>query len=69
MISMDTLLVLVVLVALFFFIGSFVRILREYERAVIFRLGRTTRAVLNPGGDGHGPGLVLLVPFIDKKGR
>jgi regulator of protease activity HflC (stomatin/prohibitin superfamily) len=66
MISMNTLLVLVVFVALFFFVGSFVRILREYERAVIFRLGRTTRAVLNPGGDGNGPGLVLLMPFIDK---
>jgi regulator of protease activity HflC (stomatin/prohibitin superfamily) len=46
--------------------GSFVRVLREYERAVIFRLGRTARAVLNPGGQGNGPGLVLLVPFIDK---
>jgi regulator of protease activity HflC (stomatin/prohibitin superfamily) len=66
MISVEFLLVLVVLFALIFFIGSFVRVLREYERAVIFRLGRTARAVLNPGGQGNGPGLVLLVPFIDK---
>jgi regulator of protease activity HflC (stomatin/prohibitin superfamily) len=66
MISIDSLLVLVVVVALFFFIGSFVRILREYERAVIFRLGRSARAILNPGGSGHGPGLVLLMPLIDK---
>ncbi|PYN23611.1 MAG: hypothetical protein DMD99_13580, partial [Candidatus Rokuibacteriota bacterium] len=57
--------IVAVLVALFF-IGSFARILREYERAVIFRLGRSTKAILNPGGQGNGPGLVLLVPLIDK---
>jgi regulator of protease activity HflC (stomatin/prohibitin superfamily) len=66
MISMDGLLVVVVVVAAVFFIGSFARILREYERAVIFRLGRSARAILNPGGSGNGPGLVLMVPFIDK---
>ena len=66
MIGVQSLVVLVALFALIFFIGSFVRVLREYERAVIFRLGRTARAVLNPGGQGNGPGLVLLVPFIDK---
>jgi len=66
MISMDGLLVVVVVIAAVFFIGSFARILREYERAVIFRLGRSARAVLNPGGNGNGPGLVLMVPFIDK---
>lgn len=46
-----------------------VRILREYERAVIFRFGRRARAVFNPGGDGSGPGLLLLIPFIDKMVR
>jgi regulator of protease activity HflC (stomatin/prohibitin superfamily) len=66
MISVELLLLLVVLFALFFFIGSYVRVLREYERAVIFRLGRTARGILNPGGEGNGPGLVLLVPFIDR---
>jgi regulator of protease activity HflC (stomatin/prohibitin superfamily) len=66
MISMDGLLVVVVVIAAVFFIGSFARILREYERAVIFRLGRSARAVVNPGGHGNGPGLVLMVPFIDK---
>ena len=66
MISVELLLVLVVLFALFFFIGSYVRVLREYERAVIFRLGRTAKAIVNPGGEGNGPGLVLLVPFIDR---
>ena len=66
MISVDSLLLLVVVVAVVFFIGSFARILREYERAVIFRLGRSARSILNPGGQGNGPGLVLLVPLIDK---
>ena len=66
MISVDSLLLLVVLIAVIFFIGSFARILREYERGVIFRLGRSARAILNPGGQGNGPGLVLLVPLIDK---
>ena len=66
MISMDAVLTVIVVVAVVFFIGSFARILREYERAVIFRLGRSTRAIFNPGGQGNGPGLVLMVPFIDK---
>jgi regulator of protease activity HflC (stomatin/prohibitin superfamily) len=66
MVSVDALLLLVVVVAVILFLGSFVRILREYERAVIFRLGRSTRAVLNPGGNGNGPGLVLLLPMVDK---
>ena len=54
------------LLALIFFIGWSVRILREYERAVIFRLGRSARAIVNPGGQGYGPGLLLLVPLIDR---
>src|SRR5258705_5353550 len=35
-----------------------VRILREYERGVIFRLGKLLRA--------KGPGLVLLIPVVDR---
>ena len=38
-----------------------VRVLREYERAVVFRLGRMI--------DVKGPGLVLLVPAIDRMVR
>jgi regulator of protease activity HflC (stomatin/prohibitin superfamily) len=49
-----------------FVIATSVRILREYERAVIFRFGRRASAVFNPGGDGSGPGLLLLIPLIDK---
>jgi regulator of protease activity HflC (stomatin/prohibitin superfamily) len=41
--------------------GASVRVLREYERAVIFRLGRLI--------DHKGPGLVLLVPAVDRMVR
>lgn len=46
----------VVLVVILILIKTTVKILREYERAVVFTLGRF-QAV-------KGPGLVLLVPFI-----
>ncbi len=39
-------------------VASAIRILTEYERAVVFRLGRLI-------GD-KGPGLVILIPFIDR---
>lgn len=42
-------------------LGNSVRILREYERGVIFRLGRLIGA--------KGPGLILLIPIIDKMQR
>jgi regulator of protease activity HflC (stomatin/prohibitin superfamily) len=42
-------------------IGATVRILREYERAVVFTLGRFDKV--------KGPGLVLLVPFIQQMVR
>jgi regulator of protease activity HflC (stomatin/prohibitin superfamily) len=38
-----------------------VRVLREYERGVIFRLGRLL--------DQKGPGVVLLIPFLDRMVR
>jgi regulator of protease activity HflC (stomatin/prohibitin superfamily) len=41
--------------------GASVRILREYERAVVFRLGRLIGA--------KGPGIVLLIPLIDRMVR
>src|SRR5262245_43998082 len=55
-----------VLIIGIFVVGTSVRILREYERAVIFRFGRRASAIINPGGDGSGPGLLLLLPFVDK---
>jgi regulator of protease activity HflC (stomatin/prohibitin superfamily) len=51
-----------ILIALLVFalliLPSTVRIVREYERGVIFRLGRLTGA--------KGPGLIFLIPFIDR---
>jgi regulator of protease activity HflC (stomatin/prohibitin superfamily) len=41
--------------------GASVRILREYERAVVFRLGRLLGQ--------KGPGIVLLIPAIDRMVR
>jgi regulator of protease activity HflC (stomatin/prohibitin superfamily) len=54
-----------VLVVIIFFaviiLSSAIKILREYERGVIFRLGRLI------GGSGvKGPGLILLIPVIDR---
>jgi regulator of protease activity HflC (stomatin/prohibitin superfamily) len=45
-------------IILIIIIASAIRILKEYERGVIFRLGRLIGA--------KGPGLILLIPFIDK---
>jgi regulator of protease activity HflC (stomatin/prohibitin superfamily) len=64
--NLELLILLAVVVGIVAIIGSFVKVLREYERAVIFRLGRSARAVFNLGGQGTGPGLILLVPLIDR---
>jgi regulator of protease activity HflC (stomatin/prohibitin superfamily) len=61
MISVDSLLMLVGLIAVIFFIGSFARILREYERGVIFRLGKLLGT--------KGPGLIFLIPIVDRMVR
>jgi len=50
------LIVLVVLVVMF--LASAIRILNEYERGVIFRLGRVI--------DMKGPGLIILIPVVDR---
>ncbi len=42
-------------------LANAIRILREYERGVIFRLGRLLRA--------KGPGLILLIPIVDRMVR
>ena len=57
---------LFVIIVILYILSSAVKILREYERAVVFRLGRLSKALLNPGGSGNGPGLILLIPVIDK---
>jgi len=45
-------------VVVLYFIFSAIKILREYERGVIFRLGRLIAA--------KGPGIIFLIPFVDK---
>ncbi|CAB1084754.1 Putative stomatin/prohibitin-family membrane protease subunit aq_911 [Olavius algarvensis Delta 1 endosymbiont] len=47
-----------ILVLVIFFLSAALRILNEYERGVIFRLGRVINA--------KGPGLIILIPIIDK---
>ncbi|NTW84521.1 MAG: slipin family protein, partial [Chlorobiaceae bacterium] len=50
--------VMTVLLLIAAFLISSVKILREYERGVVFRLGRIIGA--------KGPGLIILIPGIDK---
>ena len=54
-------LLIVIVVFLLIILSNAIRILREYERGVVFRLGR-----LVGNGGVRGPGLILLVPSIDK---
>ena len=61
MFSLEALFVFFVLFAIVVGLAASVRILREYERAVVFTLGRFERV--------KGPGLVLLMPFIQEMVR
>lgn len=47
-----------IVVVTIFFLSAALRILNEYERGVIFRLGRVIKA--------KGPGLIILIPVVDK---
>jgi len=61
MYALDAYLIPIVVLALAAFVVASVRILREYERAVVFTLGRFERV--------KGPGLVLLIPFVQEMVR
>jgi len=50
--------IIAIIVIVVFFLSAAIRILNEYERGVIFRLGRVLKA--------KGPGLIILIPVIDK---
>jgi regulator of protease activity HflC (stomatin/prohibitin superfamily) len=52
---------IVIIIFVLLILANSIRILREYERGVIFRLGR-----LIGNGGVKGPGLILLFPVIDK---
>ncbi len=58
MLSITTIAIIVLVI---FFLSASLKILNEYERAVIFRLGRVITA--------KGPGLIILIPVIDKMVR
>jgi regulator of protease activity HflC (stomatin/prohibitin superfamily) len=45
-------------ILLIVFLSTAIKILREYERGVVFRLGRVI--------DTKGPGLVIIIPIVDK---
>ena len=47
-----------IIILIIFFLTAALKILNEYERGVIFRLGRVIKA--------KGPGLIILIPVIDK---
>ncbi|MBI4685075.1 MAG: slipin family protein [Nitrospirae bacterium] len=49
---------LFVIFMVIYFLSSAIKILREYERGVVFRLGRIIPV--------KGPGLVIIIPIIDK---
>jgi regulator of protease activity HflC (stomatin/prohibitin superfamily) len=50
--------VIIVIVLVVMFLASAIRIMNEYERAVVFRLGRIR--------DVKGPGLIIIIPGIDR---
>jgi regulator of protease activity HflC (stomatin/prohibitin superfamily) len=52
---------LVIIFFLLIILSNAIKILREYERGVVFRLGRLIAQ--------RGPGLILLIPIIDKMVR
>ncbi len=47
------------LIILSMFLSSSLKVLQEYERGVVFRLGRSL-------GEPKGPGLIILIPYIDR---
>ncbi len=54
----ETVILIFVILFLLIFLGSAIKVVREYERRVIFRLGRYAGV--------KGPGIVLIIPIIDK---
>jgi regulator of protease activity HflC (stomatin/prohibitin superfamily) len=51
--------IIIVVVVLLLFLAAAVKVLREYERGIVFRLGR-----LLP--EPKGPGLFILIPIVDR---
>ena len=53
---------LIILAGLFIIIAKGLYVLREYERAVIFRFGRLASGIVGK----NGPGIIIILPLIDK---
>lgn len=49
---------LIIVILIVFILFSAIKVIKEYERAVVFRLGRLVGS--------KGPGLIFLIPFLDK---
>jgi regulator of protease activity HflC (stomatin/prohibitin superfamily) len=49
---------IIIIILVIILLSSMIKILREYDRAVIFRLGRLIGV--------KGPGIIILIPFIDR---
>jgi regulator of protease activity HflC (stomatin/prohibitin superfamily) len=50
--------IIFVVLFLFYLVSAAVKILKEYERGVVFRFGRLIPV--------KGPGLIIIIPFVDK---
>jgi regulator of protease activity HflC (stomatin/prohibitin superfamily) len=50
--------IIFILILAILFLASAIRILKEYERGVIFRLGRVIGA--------KGPGIIIIIPVVDR---
>ena len=61
---MSVISVAVLVILILMIMGSALRILNEYERGVIFRLGRVRTVGGKPMA--KGPGLIFLIPVVDK---
>jgi regulator of protease activity HflC (stomatin/prohibitin superfamily) len=53
--------IITIVVLVLMFLYSAIKILNEYERGVIFRLGRVIQA--------KGPGLIILIPIVDRMAK
>ena len=58
MIAVVPVIIVIITIVVFSLLSVAMKITREYERGVIFRLGRLLRA--------KGPGVILLIPIVDR---
>jgi regulator of protease activity HflC (stomatin/prohibitin superfamily) len=54
----NTILIVAIVIVVFILLAAAIRIVNEYERGVVFRLGRFVGV--------RGPGLIFLIPFIER---